>query len=89
VRIWMYVSGVMWSVDKLAGHGRVPHFVYVALRCNPPAVYIDLMRYALIDSFKGSQLPPHAWALALGWAVVFGAGGLVFFWRAEERYGRG
>jgi teichoic acid transport system permease protein len=89
VRIWMYISGVMWSVDKLAGHGRVPHVVYVALRCNPPAVYIDLMRYALIDSFTGSELPPHVWALAVGWAVVFGAGGLVFFWRAEERYGRG
>lgn len=89
VRVWMYISGVMWSVDRLAGHGRVPHVVYVALRCNPPAVYIDLMRYALIDSFAKSQLPPHVWALAVGWAALIGVGGLVFFWRAEERYGRG
>jgi teichoic acid transport system permease protein len=89
VRIWMYISGVMWSVDKLAGNGRVPHWVYEALRCNPPAVYIDLIRYALIDSFTSSDLPPHAWTLAVGWAVVIGVGGLVFFWRAEERYGRG
>lgn len=47
------------------------------------------MRYALIDSFSGTQLPPHVWAVATGWALVCGVGGFVYFWKAEERYGRG
>ncbi len=47
------------------------------------------MRFALIDSFTYEQLPTHVWALALGWAVVMGLVGFVYFWKAEERYGRG
>ncbi|WP_030749026.1 ABC transporter permease [Streptomyces sp. NRRL F-5135] len=89
LRTWMYVSGVMWSLDKLAGSDRLPHAVVTALQYNPAAVYIDLMRFALIDSFTGAQLPPHVWAVALGWAVLVGVGGFLFFWKAEEEYGRG
>lgn len=89
LRTWMYVSGVMWSIDKVLGHDKVPHIVKLALQCNPAAVYIDLMRFALIDSFTAAQLPPHVWAVALFWAVLFGAGGFLYFWKAEEEYGRG
>ncbi len=89
VRVWMYLSGVMWSLQKLAGDGKVPHWVYLALEYNPPALYIDLARFALIDSFTRDQLPTHVWIVALGWALLVGIGGFVFFWRAEERYGRG
>jgi teichoic acid transport system permease protein len=85
----MYLSGVMWSIDRIAGSNRVPHVVYVMLRCNPPAVYIDLVRFAFVDSYTRSQLPPHVWLLAVGWAVVAGVGGFLFFWQAEEKYGRG
>jgi hypothetical protein len=67
----------------------VPHAVLVVLDCNPAAVYIDLVRYALIDSFTASQLPPHVWAIAAGWALVCGIGGFLYFWQAEEQYGRG
>ncbi|MFJ2226701.1 MULTISPECIES: ABC transporter permease [Streptomyces] len=89
LRTWMYSSGVMWSLDKLLTEDRVPSYVLLALECNPAAVYIDLMRYALIDSFTGAQLPPHVWAVAAGWALLCGIGGFVYFWKAEERYGRG
>ncbi|GAP51011.1 ABC transporter permease [Streptomyces azureus] len=89
LRTWMYVSGVMWSIDKLAQKDSLPHLVTVALAANPAAVYIDLMRFALIDSFHASQLPPHVWALAAGWALVAGVGGFIYFWKAEETYGRG
>lgn len=89
LRTWMYASGVMWSIDKLLKGDRVPHLVKVALECNPAAVFIDLMRFALIDSFSGAQLPPHVWAVATGWALVCGVGGFVYFWKAEELYGRG
>ncbi|MEU0290325.1 ABC transporter permease, partial [Streptomyces sp. NPDC005908] len=29
------------------------------------------------------------WAFALGWAVLAAVVGFVYFWKAEERYGRG
>ncbi|MFF1721022.1 ABC transporter permease [Streptomyces sviceus] len=90
LRTWMYVSGVMWSIDKLAkGHHDWPSWVVPVLQANPAAIYIDLMRYALIDSFHGSQLPHHVWAIAVGWALVAGVGGFIYFWKAEETYGRG
>ena len=89
LRTWMYVSGVMWSIDKVLSKDDLPRWVMVALESNPAAVYIDLMRYSLIDSFHSSQLPPHVWPAALGWALIAGVGGFIYFWKAEETYGRG
>jgi teichoic acid transport system permease protein len=87
LRTWMYVSGVMWSISQLAADA--PHIVKVLLHLNPAAIYIDLMRFALIDSFTAEQLPSHVWGIAAAWAVVAGVGGFVYFWKAEEQYGRG
>ncbi|MEV6182612.1 ABC transporter permease [Streptomyces sp. NPDC052016] len=90
LRTWMYVSGVMWSIENLLQrHGDWPVWLDDVLRANPAAVYIDLMRFALIDTFTASQLPPHVWAWAVGWAVLAGVGGFIYFWKAEETYGRG
>ncbi|MFI2200555.1 ABC transporter permease [Streptomyces sp. NPDC020192] len=89
LRTWMYVSGVMWSIHSLTKKDHLPHIVTVLLETNPAAVYIDLMRYALIDSFHAKQLPPHVWPTAIGWALVVGIGGFIYFWKAEEKYGRG
>ncbi|MET8137171.1 ABC transporter permease [Streptomyces sp. NPDC005251] len=89
LRTWMYVSGVMWSIDKVLSSSSLPHWAMVALESNPAAVYIDLMRFSLIDSFHAHQLPHHVWALAVGWALVVGVGGFIYFWKAEETYGRG
>jgi teichoic acid transport system permease protein len=89
LRTWMYTSGVMYSMVDQLKEAHAPHWMITVLSANPASVYIDLMRYALIDTFKSSQLPSHVWALALGWAVVAGVGGFVYFWKAEEQYGRG
>ncbi|MBJ7001490.1 ABC transporter permease [Streptomyces griseofuscus] len=89
LRTWMYVSGVMWSIEKLTKNDHLPHIVTVLLQTNPAAVYIDLMRFALIDSFHAKQLPPHVWPIAIGWALLAGVGGFIYFWKAEETYGRG
>ncbi|GAA2599926.1 MULTISPECIES: ABC transporter permease [Streptomyces] len=90
LRTWMYASGVMFSIDSMTGpDSGLPSWVGTVLQLNPAVVYIDLMRFALIDSFGGGQLPPHVWALALGWALVAGIGGFIYFWKAEETYGRG
>ena len=56
----------------------------MVLEANPLLVYIDLMRDALIESS-----PPTAsaaatlWLLGVGWALVVGVGGFVYFWRGE------
>ncbi|WP_225840529.1 ABC transporter permease [Streptomyces sp. NK08204] len=87
LRTWMYASGVMFSISKMM-EGR-PEWAVRLLQVNPIAVYMDLMRFALIDGYGAANLPPHVWAIALFWAVVVFAGGFVYFWKAEERYGRG
>ncbi|MEU4358449.1 ABC transporter permease [Streptomyces virginiae] len=89
LRTWMYASGVMWSIDQMLSTNHLPHWALTALKANPPAVYIDLMRFALIDSFPAHALPHHVWLLAAGWALLAGVGGFIYFWKAEEAYGRG
>ncbi|TDU77914.1 MULTISPECIES: ABC transporter permease [unclassified Streptomyces] len=89
LRTWMYSSGVMWSIDQMLSKDHLAHWVTVVLKTNPAAVYIDLMRYALIDSFDPHALPHHVWAIAVGWALLAGVGGFIYFWKAEEEYGRG
>jgi teichoic acid transport system permease protein len=87
LRTWMYTSGVMYSIGNLTQDS--PQYVKVLLDINPVTVYIDLARFALIDSFTSANLPPHVWMSAVGWAVVVGFGGYVYFWKAEDQYGRG
>ncbi|MFE0415838.1 ABC transporter permease [Streptomyces tendae] len=87
MRTWMYASGVMFSIPIMLEDK--PAWLADVLQWNPAAVYMDLIRFALIDGYGSENLPPHVWAVALGWAVVLAAGGFVYFWKAEERYGRG
>ncbi|WP_432133339.1 MULTISPECIES: ABC transporter permease [unclassified Streptomyces] len=90
LRTWMYASGVMFSIDNIVrNHADLPGWAVELLRANPGALYIDLMRFALIDSFHADQLPPHVWLTAAGWALLAGVGGFIYFWKAEETYGRG
>jgi teichoic acid transport system permease protein len=87
MRTWMYASGVMFSIPVMLEEK--PHWIADILRLNPAAVYMDLMRFALIDGYDSSNLPSHVWGVALGWSVLLALCGFVYFWRAEERYGRG
>ncbi|MFI5638642.1 ABC transporter permease [Streptomyces goshikiensis] len=86
-RTWMYASGVMFSISEML-KGK-PAWITDVLQWNPAAIYMDLVRFALIDDYGAKNLPPHVWGFAVGWAVVIGIGGFVYFWKAEERYGRG
>ncbi|MFE9764149.1 ABC transporter permease [Streptomyces sp. NPDC005808] len=87
MRTWMYASGVMYSIPVMLADK--PRWIADILQWNPAAIYMDLMRFALIDSYGSENLPPHVWAVAGGWAVLVALGGFVYFWKAEERYGRG
>ncbi|QBI53568.1 ABC transporter permease [Streptomonospora litoralis] len=88
LRAWMYGSGVLYSVERFTQGA--PEWVGVLLNVQPAAVYIDFMRYALMstDNFGAENLPPYAWLIALGWALLALIAGFVYFYRAEEEYGR-
>ncbi|MGW0699804.1 ABC transporter permease [Streptomyces sp. NPDC002867] len=87
MRTWMYASGVMFSIPIMLADR--PAWIADVLMYNPAALYMDLVRFALIDGYGSENLPSHVWASAVGWAVVTGFAGFVYFWKAEERYGRG
>lgn len=84
LRTWQYASGVFFSIAVVARNAPGP--VRGLLEANPAAVYIGLVRHALL----GTQINAgHTWSLAVLWAVLVFAGGFVYFWKAEELYGRG
>ncbi|MEF9904280.1 ABC transporter permease [Streptomyces sp. P9-A2] len=89
LRTWMYASGVMFSISARLADKNVPGWLADVLQWNPAAVYMDLVRFAMIDGYGSSYLPPHVWAFAVGWALLAGVIGFVYFWKAEETYGRG
>jgi teichoic acid transport system permease protein len=84
LRTWLYTSGVFYSIPVHAD--RFPEWLRVVLEVNPAAVYIDLVRTALLTEHDPL---PYSWPLAAAWAVVALVIGFVYFWRAETRYGRG
>ncbi|GAB3106109.1 ABC transporter permease [Streptomyces calidiresistens] len=90
LRTWMYGSGVMFPIGHMVTErAGGPQWVADVLLANPAAVYMELMRFALIDGPHHQSLGAQFWLLGVGWALLFGIGGFVYFWKAEERYGRG
>lgn len=82
LRLWLYFSGVFYSVERFASH---PAVIAVA-RANPLNAVLTLARGALLE---GSSMPMWAWTSAGIWTGVALAGGMVFFVRREHRYGEG
>lgn len=89
LRAWLYASGVMFSLPYRLRTEHAPGWLINALQGQPGSVYMDLMRYGLIKQYPSSELVAHSWMVALGWGLLVGIGGFVFFWKAEDRYGRG
>ena len=55
------------------------------LELNPAHVYITLVRGALLT---GTPVEGTTWLLGALWAAVVLPAGTVFFWQAEQEYGR-
>jgi teichoic acid transport system permease protein len=87
-RTWLYASGIFFSLPVKLTEANAPDWVIQLLAFNPISAYIDIIRRSLLDEHEVNQLP-YSWPIAIGWSVVVLAGGLVYFWRAEDRYGRG
>jgi teichoic acid transport system permease protein len=84
LRTWLYVSGVFYSIAFFTKGA--PNAVKVILDANPGAVYIEIIRKALLQDHETAG---PIWVYAVGWAVVAFVGGFLYFYRAEETYGRG
>lgn len=87
LRTWMYASGVLYSVTLFREH--LPMWAARLLETNPILVYIELARHSLLESSNVASSLPQLWLLGVGWALLFGIGGFIYFWRGEEEYGRG
>lgn len=81
-RVWMYSSGVMYSIAVFTkGH---PSWVSTLLTYNPGAVYLTLARHALL---VGTPASPQTWLIGAAWAIGTLAVSYLYFWRGEEEYG--
>ncbi|GAA2399806.1 ABC transporter permease [Nonomuraea africana] len=87
MRTWLYASGVFFSIqEKVVETLHMPQWVANIMYANPAASYIEFMRDILIPDHP---VPTWAWVSCVFWAVFALAFGFWYFWRAEERYGRG
>lgn len=95
-RMFFYLSGVFTSMQSLLqGHATA----LAVAEANPIYVFITLVRVALLGEaavFADPQQAGHyfpydasrTWMLAAAWAVGMLVVGFLFFWRAEDEYGR-
>lgn len=82
LRAWLYFSAVFFSVDRFSDKP----WIMSIMNANPMFVVLDIAR----DCLLYDTWPSMSRWLTLGiWALGSLSAGIVFFWRAEERYGRG
>lgn len=86
-RLLLYLSGVFYSIERFkdAFEENGIGWLYPVAENQPIAVYLNLARATLMDDVPST---PRLWWLGAGYAVLFLVGGFLYFWRAEERYGR-
>jgi teichoic acid transport system permease protein len=81
MRLLMWGSGVMFPLTRFENQ---PGLLAV-IRANPLFIAIDMARSAVL---YGRTPPPEQWLTMAAWAVGALVVGLLFFWHAEESYGR-
>ncbi len=82
VRILFYTSGVLFDVSRLFK----AHPWVIALYDFHPVYQVLQLARGILMGIEGVE--PKYWLYFSGWAVVVFVAGLLFFWVAEERYGR-
>jgi teichoic acid transport system permease protein len=88
LRTWLYGSGVFFSLANVTKN--VPDWLATLLYLNPMVAFIELSREALLGDTPAPAVPiSQLWLTALGWTIVAGLGGYIYFWRGEKEYGRG
>jgi teichoic acid transport system permease protein len=68
MRTWLYVSGVLFQISTLA----VGHIYVALLQINPAAIYITLVRQAMLQTQRASQpgSAPYNAALCRKWSTI-------------------
>jgi teichoic acid transport system permease protein len=83
-RILFYTSGLFFSVDaRFKDHPKILRFADF----QPIHEFLTLARGILLDG-KAYEVKMNYWLYTSIWAFGIFAVGVVFFWVAEERYGR-
>lgn len=82
-RIMFYVSGVFFSVDKIITNHTSTYAQLI--RLNPIYDFLSVARGYLV---QGYSVNLNEWISIIIWSFALFAVGIVFFWSAEERYGR-
>lgn len=83
-RFFFYTSGIFFSVqDRFAD---LPVLLKIA-DFQPIYEFLTLARAILLDG-PGYEMPTEYWLYASIWSVAILMFGVLFFWAAEERYGR-
>lgn len=81
VRVLFYTSGIFWNIDNLVHIGWLKEI----LHNNPIHLYLVIARASLVEGYSATGMD---WLVATAWALGILVLGTVFFWLAEERYGR-
>ncbi len=81
IRVWMYGSGVFYSIDQFVTHPTV----YAVMQWNPMHQVLDISRKVLL---YGQDPALWQWGILALWAIGSLAVGTVLFWRADESLGR-
>lgn len=80
-RVLFYASGIFFDVDgALAGFPALMTFVHLI----PTYEFIAIARDVMLEGYTAPLL---AWIAAPIWALVMSVGGVIYFWRAEPKYG--
>jgi len=82
-RLFFYSTGIFFSLEEYLVDK--PEWMLFVARLNPVHDYIALARGVLIEN---SPIVPMHWIVAIVGAVVFFVFGFIYFWKAEEQYGR-
>jgi teichoic acid transport system permease protein len=83
LRVWLYASGVFYSIDRFSSTW--PDWAKDVLTYQPGGVYLEAARWSLME---GYQIAPLTWAFAAGWAIMVLPLGVWVFYRGERSYGR-
>ncbi|KSU67733.1 ABC transporter permease [Arthrobacter sp. NIO-1057] len=81
-RVLFYTSGVLFSAERLLSHW--PWMIAI-FDVHPVYQTLQLARGMVMNE---APYDPWAWWVISAWAVVTMIVGLIYFWKAEERYGR-
>jgi len=84
LRLLMYMSGVMFPLDRFLNEDEHGWWLTTLVRLNPLIAVLDLYRWVLL----GTTIPSGEVVKLVVTALVFLVGGFFFFRSAESRYGR-